>query len=89
MAQLSSDRAALRKHLRLSLEIRHVDCASLQHAAAANRPAHGWGHEPNWRKDRAVVGDHRQAVALETEDRHVIRAAEPGCALDQGVEHRL
>ena len=75
MAQLSSDGAALRIRLRLGLGVRQMDRLSLQHAAPANRAAHGGDHVPNWRKDRAVVGDHYQTIALEAENRSVIGTA--------------
>jgi hypothetical protein len=72
--QLRGDGAALRECLRLGLQIRHVDRSPFQHATPADRAAHGGRHIAYRHKNRAVVGDHRQAVALEAENRHVIGA---------------
>ncbi len=52
-----------------------MDRLSLQHAAPASRAAHGRHHVPNWRRERAIVGDHHQTIALEAENRSVIGTA--------------
>src|SRR5262249_44499993 len=89
VAPLSSDGATFREHLRLALEVRYVDCPSLQHAAATDGPGNGGGHKPKPPTKRAIVGGCCQAVALKAEDRYVLGTAEYRRGLDQGVEHRL
>src|SRR5258708_4198429 len=89
MAQLPGDGAALRKCLPLSLQVHHVDCSSLQHAAPGDSAAYGGRYVTYRRQHRAVVGDGPQPIADKAEDGYVISAAEPPGALDQRIEHCL
>src|SRR5215471_2151250 len=89
MAQLPSDGATLRKCLRLRLQVRYMEHSSLQHAAPADRAAHGGRHVTYRRQNWAVVGDGPQPIVDKAEDGYVISVAEPPGALDQRVKHRL
>ena len=63
----SSNGAAFRELLCRGLKIHHVNCPSLQDAAPGSRP-NDWGHVSKLRRNRAMVGNQRQAVILKSVD---------------------
>ena len=78
---------ALREFGRLRLHVGDVDCLPGQNRSAITRPAdEGKG---GLDRDRAMMGDEAQVIAVPAKDGGVERFAEPGRALGNGVEHGL
>jgi hypothetical protein len=83
--------AGLGKLLRLRLQVGDLDGALVQHRSAVDCAADQWEGEPadGLMRDRVVVGDEAELVAVHAEDRRVDCLAKAGSALRYGIEHRL
>jgi hypothetical protein len=84
--------AALWKLLRLCLQVGDMDGAFVQHRSAIDRAANKWegefAGEPVVR-DRAVVGDEAELVAVYAEDRCVDCLTQAGGALRYGIDRSV
>src|SRR5262249_59837639 len=89
VTQFLGEGAPIRKFLRLSLKVEHVDRPALENGAAVNSAAHA-GHANSDRlRNRAPVSGRLQLLPFELENGDIIGAAETCGAADHGVEHGL
>src|SRR5215831_15174038 len=85
---LPRELAALRKFVGLALQVSYVESARVQYRSTVERPAdqgNGEGHG----RDRAVMSDEQEPIAVPPEDLGIRRLAQTGGALRHRVEHRL
>ncbi len=91
MAEATRDLAPHREVRPLGLHVGHVDGARVEHRATVGRLAvdrNGELAEAS-AKNRAMMGDEQELVAVAAEDAHVLRLAQARRALRHGVEHGL
>src|SRR4030095_8527207 len=85
-AHASRDLAALRKLLCLGLHVSDVERAPIQHGSARDRAADEG--EGGGLRDCTVMGDGEEPVVVPSEGGAVVRLAQAGGALRDGVENR-